>query len=388
MKQFYNVLICCVCTMIMMSGFAFGEDKGDFSTSPMENDGKKWRIGYYEGGAYVDYQQIFVATIQEFMKLGWMEKTEPPEKLLEGEETASLWQWLSESVKSKYVHFVKDGHYSANWDENLRKEISKQIVDRLNVKQDIDLMIAAGTWAGQDLATNAHHTPTIVISSSDAISAGIIKSIEDSGYDHIHATIAPFRNERQIRIFHDIIGFQKLGVAYENTVAGRSIAAISKIEDVSKEHGFDLVRCYTIDDVPDRKIAEESVRKCFRELSKEAEAIYVTQQNGINKNNISDIVEIAIDNKIPTFSQAGAAEVRNGFLMSISQAGYKYVGKFQAEIIAKILNGAKPRSLNQIFEDPPKIAINLKTAEAIGYDPPVDVLGAADEIYQDIHHPK
>ena len=73
--------------------------------------------------------------------------------------------------------------------------------------------------------------------------------------------------------------------------------------------------------------------------------------------------------------------------MSISKASFKYVGQFYAETLAKILNGAKPRQLDQIFEGPPKIAINLKTAEVIGYDPPVDVLGAADEIYQEIEAP-
>ena len=67
--------------------------------------------------------------------------------------------------------------------------------------------------------------------------------------------------------------------------------------------------------------------------------------------------------------------------MSISQAGFKYVGQYQAKIIAKIFNGAKPGQLNQLFEEPSRIAINLKTASKIGYDPPVDVLSAADEIY-------
>jgi ABC-type uncharacterized transport system substrate-binding protein len=74
--------------------------------------------------------------------------------------------------------------------------------------------------------------------------------------------------------------------------------------------------------------------------------------------------------------------------MSISIADYKYVGQYYAEIFAKVFNGAKPRQLDQVFEDPPKIAINLKTAEIIGYDPPVDVLGAADEIYQEIMTPE
>ena len=43
-----------------------------------------------------------------------------------------------------------------------------------------------------------------------------------------------------------------------------------------------------------------------------------------------------------------------------------------------------PNELEQLFEEPPKIAINLKTAELVGFDPPVVLLGAADEIFEDI----
>jgi hypothetical protein len=31
--------------------------------------------------------------------------------------------------------------------------------------------------------------------------------------------------------------------------------------------------------------------------------------------------------------------------------------------------------------DPPRIAINTRSAEIIGYDPPVEILEMADEIY-------
>ena len=81
--------------------------------------------------------------------------------------------------------------------------MNEEIIDRLNRKKDIDLIIAAGTWAGQDLANDRHKTPTIVISTSNPLSSGIIKSLEDSGYDHVHARMNPYRYERQVRIFHD-----------------------------------------------------------------------------------------------------------------------------------------------------------------------------------------
>ncbi len=360
-------------------------DIPNFATTPGTNGGAKWRIGYYEGGPYIDYQKIFSETIVGLMKLGWIEEAElPPQK---GEETHQLWNWLATKAKSKYVRFVKDAHYSANWDDKLREQTKLEVIKRLNKKKDIDLIVAMGTWAGQDLATNAHATPTEVISASDPVASGIIRSVEDSGYDHVHAQIDPYRYERQLRVFHDMVGFKKMGICYEDTEAGRSYAAIDKVEKIAKERGFEIVRSFTKSDVADTKLAEESVKQAFRELAKKSDAIYVTVQGGVNYNSIPDLVKIVNTSQIPAFSQSGSEEVKYGFLASLSQAGFRYIGEFHAEIIAKILNGAKPRSLPQLFEEPPKIAINLKAAEIIGFNPPVDMLLAADEIYQEIQTP-
>ena len=95
------------------------------------------------------------------------------------------------------------------------------------------------------------------------------------------------------------------------------------------------------------------------------------------------LVDIANEHKLPTFSQTGSEHVKSGVLVSLSRAGHKYVGDFHARTIAKVFNGAMPNDLNQLFQEPPKIAINLKTAEVIGFDPPVVLLGAADEIFDD-----
>ena len=60
------------------------------------------------------------------------------------------------------------------------------------------------------------------------------------------------------------------------------------------------------------------------------------------------------------------------------------MGRFIAANAAQIFNGAKPRQLNQVFEEAQKIAINLKTAEMIGFDIHAAILAAADEIYREI----
>jgi ABC-type uncharacterized transport system substrate-binding protein len=69
-------------------------------------------------------------------------------------------------------------------------------------------------------------------------------------------------------------------------------------------------------------------------------------------------------------------------------AGFKPVGMFEAAIMVKILNGAKPRQLPQLFQDSPNIALNLKTAELIGLYLYADMLAAADEIFNEISAPE
>ena len=364
---------------------ALATDNKDFSTDPKTNNGKKWRIGYYEGGEYFEYQRNFIMLVKELMELGWIETADIPEQ--KGEQTKDIWKWLVAKAKSKYIQFVKDAHYTAMWDDNIRKKMAPEIISRLNQKKDIDIFLAMGTWAGKDTANDKHNVPTMVMGTANPLQSGIIKSVEDSGYDHIHARIDPFRFERQLRIFHDVIEFKKLGVIYENTPAGRTYSAMDEVEKSAGERGFEIIRCNALSDV-DVEVAVKEVERCFRELVKKAGAIYVPVHGGIIPKTVSVLVKIVNSNRIPTFVMTGSEYVKAGFLMSLAMPGFKHVGKFYAETMAKIFNGAKPRQLNQIFEDPAKIAINLRTAKIIGFNVPVDIIGAADEVYVEITPPK
>ena len=365
----------------IFTALGFGQDK--YSTKPVKNHGKKWRIGYLEGGPFPNYPPNLTAFVKSLAQLGWLE--DPNIVLQENEQNAkSVWNWLSTNVKSDYIEFPVNAFYSENWNKDRRNSVKKKLIKRLNSKKDIDFMIAMGTWAGQDLANNKHSVPTMVFSSSDPIRAGIIKSEQDSGFDHIHARVDPTRYERQIKLFYDIIGFKKLGITYEDSPEGRTYAAIEDIEKVAKEMGFEIVRCFSKNQVPDIKIANRSVVKCHEKLASKVDAVYITNQTGVNADNMKNLLAPLFKKKIPTFSQIGSRDVKKGVLLCIAQANFKYVAQFHAEKAAMIFNGAKPRDLKQIFEDPPKISINLATAKIIGYDPTVDILGVADEIYQKI----
>lgn len=354
----------------------------EFPTSPISNGSNKWRIGYYEGGSYANYYEYLRAVTSGLMKLGWIEQQDIP--VHNDQDTRELWNWLSKRINSDYIEFVEDAFYTASWDQTVRERVRGDIIRRINDYDDLDLMLALGTWAGKDLSTDGHDTPTIVISASDPVGSGISVSVADSGKDHVLARVDPFRYERQIRVFHDIIGFRSLGVAYEDTPDGRSHAAMDVVRKVAEERGFEIVECHTRSDIADQTLAGESVVGCFQELATRADAIYVTLQGGVNADTLPKLVGIANEHRIPTFSQAGSNEVRSGLLLSISKPSYRPVGLFLAASVAKVFNGARPRQLDQLFAESPNIAINLKTAELIGLYLYADVLAAADEIFRDI----
>jgi ABC-type uncharacterized transport system substrate-binding protein len=361
-------------------------DQRVFATTPTLHDGRKWRIGYLEGGQYQNYETIFKATVRGLIDLGWIQPMQLPAK--ENPQPGGFWHWLAANVKSDYLEFPDDAYYSpGDFEISKRTATRAAVIDRLNRRGDIDLMIAMGTWAGQDLANNEHHVPTVVASTSDPVASKIIPSATDSGFDHLHAKVEPDRYARQVESFHDFIGFRRLGVVYEDSPEGRTFAGMDEVERVAGERGFEIVRCLAPFSGVSQEVAEQRVAACYAEIAAKADAVYITVHLGVTLRSLPNILAPINRRKIPSFSMVGADEVRHGVLMSISQAGYAYVGRFHAETIAQIFNGAKPRQLEQRWQAPSKIALNLKTAELIGYDPPVDILIASDELYDEIAPP-
>lgn len=358
---------------------AFTDDT-NYGTSPKPpSANQKWRIGYLQGGEYVDYRRTLLATVEGLMGLGWIKPVDLSS--LSDTDVETIWKWLAQKSPSDYLEFVGDAFYSAGWDAKLREEVVGDLYDRTQKKDDIDLIIAMGTWAGQDVVKKGLNTKVLVMSASDPVASGIIKSAHDSGAKNLHAHVDPTLFERQIRLFREFVRFRKLGIILENSVTGRSYAGIESAERVARELGFEIVTCFAVSDIPDTEKCEKAYLACVDNIAAKVDALYVTLHGGVSDNSIPFVVQRAFDHRLPTFSQSGSHEVEKGLLMSMSRNSFKKVGLFHAAIMAKVFNGAKPGELDQVFEEPLSIALNLSTAKIIGYMPSAAAIAAADEIY-------
>ena len=352
--------------------------------TPVDHNGQKWRIGYAETDPYGNFAGTLYGIVKGLEKLGWLTGVEEIPYQHGQADSRVMWQWLAAADIGPYIQFVADAHYSFIDNEQLVKD---QINERLTKQsdRDIDLMLVMGTLAGNHVATELHHVPTLVFSSSNPVDSGIIQSVEDSGYDHIWAHMDPERYKKQVQLFYDIFQYKKLGMLYENSDVGRIYAAVEDVAQFAVEHEVEIEARYVNEPRSqaeyERYYADLAIG--FKELAEQVDAMYLTF--GVwELDRLPELLQPFYDKRIPVFSQLGPEEVQQGALLSLARPNFDGIGLFGADTIAQVLKGAKPRELPQVYGDTPSIVINMEVADRIGYRVPFEILLTADGVMTQI----
>lgn len=374
MRNIIHILCCC---LILLS-ITFNAHAHSLKHSPHH----KWRIIYVEGGNYEEYHSTLLSLIKGLMQLDLIKSIPIPS----GDtftSTQEIWDWIIKNTESNVLEFIPDGYYSANWSTKKRITQKQNILNRIQGQNDIDIILAFGTFAGTDFATNEHTIPTFVMAVTDSVEANIIKSVDDSGLDHVHASIETGRYERQLATFYDIFKFKKLGIPFDNSKDGKITIAYKQLENASQKLGFEIELC-NFNSLDTQDNVRKNLITCLQDLSQRSDAIYLTMNTGMQWNKMTEILQPIISAGIPTFSQLGVKETELGVLMSLSQPSFDNEGINTAKAIENTIQGKLPRESQQEFSGPLGLAINLKMAMLIGWNPPFEILAAVDNIYHDI----
>jgi len=343
---------------------------------------EKWRIGYVEGEPFVNFSGTLHGLLEGFQAHGWVDGIDEMPFVTGQEDSRSMWEWLAAHDTGPYLEFVEDAHYSFE----LEPGTEEDILTRLEEKNDLDMVIAMGTYAGQILATDTHDVPVMNFSTSNAVDSGIIESEEDSGKEHIWAHVDPGRDRRLVEVFCDLFEFQTMGLAYEDSELGRIYSAIDEVEAVAAERGFEVVRRHVDEpaDSDDRERYYREVLAAHTELAKEVDAFYLSIA-AIEASRLEELLVPFYKNNVPVFSQLGGEEVASGAVASVNRADFSEIGLFGSDAIIRVLEGESPRDQLQTFTLNPLIAVNLEAATRVGYKVPFEILLVADRVYRTIN---
>ncbi len=318
--------------------------------------GQKYKVGYLEGGPFWLYTKTVEATKKALEARQWLEK----------------------------ISFPQDAHFSPGWDQ---KALWDEKARLLMARDDLSLIIVVGTDATRAiLEANNGKTPIVAMAVSDPIEAGFVKSIDDSGIDNFTVRLDPERYVRMFDIFHQVVGFKKLGMIYEDTPSGRLFTNLADAQKVAKQRGFQILEY--------NKMQSEFFDECMTGVQwlveQGMDAFFIPALVGFDweQSDVNEILSYLRSKRIATFARNGSKDIMAGVLMGFSTIDLKSRGEFLAQMIVKILEGAQPRSLNMVDTGIPKISFNMAVAHEIAVNPPLDFLSATDELYQKITLPE
>ncbi|MFP5213609.1 MAG: ABC transporter substrate-binding protein [Acidobacteriota bacterium] len=320
---------------------------------------KKYRIGYIEAGPYWIFEGTYATIKKALGTMGWAQKVEFPE----------------------------DAHVSPGWEPE-KKPVLEEKAKTLMARTDLDLIISAGTDASKAVvAANNNRTPIVAIAMSDPVRSKVVTSDKDSGTDNLTVYFELERYKRMFRMFHDVVGFKKLGLIYSDTENGKLYANADDAREVAKEKGFEVVEYAKVS-------RAEKPEECMEGLkwlvSQGVDAFFIPALSCFDwsANDVKPLMDYLTANKIPTFAREGTKVVKAGALMGFSTIDFSSRGSFIADKIVRILQGEKARALPMVDNAPPKISLNVSVAQEIGFDPPVDILAASDEVFSEITLPE
>jgi putative ABC transport system substrate-binding protein len=166
-----------------------------------------------------------------------------------------------------------------------------------------------------------------------------------------------------IKNLKSISNFSTLGVIY-NEAEKDTVVQANEIRQLERTYGFRSVKFNIRRTEDTSKIAQ--VDALF--LTTSCSAMYC----------VNNIVSIARRGRMATASTIGGGE-NNGLILTI-EANPTEQGAEAAQLVARILRGAKPSSLPVLQPKKVDLILNIKEAESLGLKIPFDLLTTATKI--------
>jgi ABC-type uncharacterized transport system substrate-binding protein len=240
-----------------------------------------------------------------------------------------------------------------------------------------------GTWAGRDIADAAITTSVMLLNSSDPVKARILNPAQPVP-DHQFIEHHPELYKNQLRLFHDLLHFERLGVIHEDSANGRTYANLPELKEIAREKGFTVIPVTAPDTALPEDRAAAGYREALARIAPDIDALWMSAHRGETPKYIPDMLPIIFSNRIATWSTAGDDAVRRGALISITQHDLDTTGAWYADVMARILNGDCPGRLPRTFDMPRSIILNAESARQIGLSWPKPLLETADKVYMNI----
>jgi putative tryptophan/tyrosine transport system substrate-binding protein len=256
------------------------------------------------------------------------------------------------------------------WSEGRRERLPEIVAEFVGLK--VDIMVLEGTAATLAAKRATSIIPIVFPVSGDPVGAGLVASLARPGGNITGLSIQQTDlNGKRHELMREVLPDLRRLAIMANVDAPIAVQDMREVQTAARTLGFE-VTTFEI-----RRA--EDIAPGFEGLNGRADALYVCGDPLMDTHRVR-INMLALAARLPTMH--GVREyVEAGGLMSY---GPSFTSLFRrtADLVDKILRGAKPADLP--VEQPTKfeLVINLKAAKALGLTVPPSLLALADEVIE------
>jgi putative ABC transport system substrate-binding protein len=290
-----------------------------------------------------------------------------------GGATASAWS----SWSAAFVQRLRELGWSEGrtilieyrWAEGRHERAAKIAAEFVRLKVDV-ILTSGGVLLAAKQATST--IPIVFAVANDPVGAGFVSSLARPGGNITGLSLQTTDlAAKRLELLREVVpGILRLGVL-ANIGNAAAVPEIDEVQTAARVLGIDVA-------VLEMRRAED-ITSAFATFRSGAEAIYVCTDPLVLAQR-ARINTLAVAARFPTI-YGPREHVEAGGLMSYG-ANFPDLFRRAADLVDKILRGAKPADLP--IEQPTKfeLIINLKTAKGLGLDIPAAMLARADEVIE------
>jgi putative ABC transport system substrate-binding protein len=241
------------------------------------------------------------------------------------------------------------------------------------VKLNADVIVTITTPAVLAIKSVTTTIPIVIPNAIDAVGAGLVASLDHPGGNVTGGTLLQAElSVKRLALLKEVVPELSRVALLRNAGNPAYVRAWAQSQGAAQTLGVALQR-YEVRGPTD-------FQSVFAAMAQQRPGALVVLEDALTIEHRKEIVSFALQNNLPSSFFAKEA-VEAGGLMSYG-ASWPDAFRRGATTVDKILKGAKPSDLP--VEQPTKfeLAINRKTAKALGLKVPVALLATADEVIE------
>jgi len=244
------------------------------------------------------------------------------------------------------------------------------LIARQILGENPDVVVPIATPTAQACAQVIKQTPIVFAAVSDPVGAGLVASFDHPG-GNVTGTSDMSPVDRQLTLIREILPQLKtLGIIY-NSGEANSLAILQVLKAEAGKLGIAIEEATVSNSA--------GVSQAARSLVGRADAIYVPTDNTV-VSAFEAITKVGMQSQLPVFA-ADVDSVARGAIAALA-VDYHRMGLQTGEMVARILEGAKPaetpvETLKELL-----VHINPKAAAAMGVTLPAGLVERADKVVE------